>query len=169
MHGSTNVSLWLWRVKPGLAPAAAASRKATNFSSEGITSVEFDRKGGVGVYRQMPDTLEQGCNVGLTACRAENHRRRGAGILRLERDSRRPIYSVAIVSSWRIEINNWDRSVANLPFSRVAGGLGERARIPATTRRRKARNRPPVVGALARYSDHVRLCACRSSERITGL
>ncbi len=90
---------------------------------------EFHRKGGVGAYRQMLQALDEGYNVALTADVPKISRVAGPGIVRLARDSGRPIYPVAIASSRRIELNNWDRSVINLPFSRMAGVVGEPVRV----------------------------------------
>ena len=44
----------------------------------------------------------------------------GMGVIKLAQHSGRPIYPVAIATSRRIELDNWDRSAVNLPFSRVA-------------------------------------------------
>lgn len=90
---------------------------------------EFHRKGGVGAYRQMLQALQEGYNVALTADVPKISRVAGPGIVRLARDSGRPIYPVAIASSRRIELNNWDRSVINLPFSRMAGVVGDPVRV----------------------------------------
>jgi lysophospholipid acyltransferase (LPLAT)-like uncharacterized protein len=92
---------------------------------------EFHRKGGVGAYRQMLQALQEGYNVALTADVPKVSRVAGQGIVRLARDSGRPIYPVAIASSRRIELNNWDRSAINLPFSRMAGVVGEPIWVPA--------------------------------------
>jgi lysophospholipid acyltransferase (LPLAT)-like uncharacterized protein len=80
----------------------------------------------------MLDALEQGYNVALTADVPKVSRVAGPGIVRLARDSGRPIYPVAVASSPRFELNNWDRSVVHLPFSRIAGVAGEPVRVPAT-------------------------------------
>lgn len=90
---------------------------------------EFHRKGGVGAYRQMLQALQEGYNVALTADVPKISRVAGPGIVRLARDSGRPIYPVAIASSRRIELDNWDRSVINLPFSRMAGVVGDPVRV----------------------------------------
>ena len=90
---------------------------------------EFHRKGGVGAYRQMLQALDEGYNVALTADVPKISRVAGPGIVRLARDSGRPIYPVAIASSRRVELNNWDRSVINLPFSRMAGVVGDPVRV----------------------------------------
>jgi lysophospholipid acyltransferase (LPLAT)-like uncharacterized protein len=92
---------------------------------------EFHRKGGVGAYRQMLQALDEGYNVALTADVPKIARIAGQGIVRLARDSGRPIYPIAIASSRRIEFNNWDRSVMNLPFSRIAGVVGEPVHVSA--------------------------------------
>jgi lysophospholipid acyltransferase (LPLAT)-like uncharacterized protein len=92
----------------------------------------FHRKGGVGAYREMLDALAEGYSVALTADVPKIARVAGPGIVRLARDSGRPIYPVAIASSRRFEFDNWDRSVMNLPFSRMAGVVGTPIRVAAT-------------------------------------
>jgi lysophospholipid acyltransferase (LPLAT)-like uncharacterized protein len=42
------------------------------------------------------------------------------GIVKLAQHSGRPIYAVAMASSRRIELKNWDRTAINLPFGRIA-------------------------------------------------
>jgi len=81
----------------------------------------FDRKGGVGAFREMVDALAQGYSVALTADVPKVARVAGHGILMLARESGRPIFAVAVATSRRIELGNWDRSTINLPFSR--GGM----------------------------------------------
>jgi hypothetical protein len=49
----------------------------------------------------------------------------------LARESGRPIFPVGIATAWRIELNNWDRSAINLPFSRGAMVIGNAIRVPA--------------------------------------
>ena len=90
---------------------------------------EFHRKGGVSAYRQMLTALEEGYNVALTADVPKVSRIAGPGIIRLARDSGRPIYPVALASSRRKELNNWDRSAINLPFSLIAGVVGQPVRV----------------------------------------
>ena len=93
----------------------------------------FHRKGGVGAYREMLQALEDGYSVALTADVPKVARVAGAGIVRLARDSGRPIYPVALASSRRYEIDNWDRSVISLPFGKLVGVVGEPIRVPQTT------------------------------------
>jgi lysophospholipid acyltransferase (LPLAT)-like uncharacterized protein len=69
--------------------------------------------------------------VALTADVPKVSRVAGGGIVRLARDSGRPIYPIAIASSRRVELDNWDRSAINLPFSRMAGVVGDPVRVSA--------------------------------------
>jgi lysophospholipid acyltransferase (LPLAT)-like uncharacterized protein len=92
----------------------------------------FDpRKGGVGAFRQMLAALAEGYNMALTADVPKNARVAGLGIVMLARESGRPIIPVAVATSRRIELENWDRSAINLPFSRGAIVAGDRIRVPA--------------------------------------
>ena len=54
----------------------------------------------------------------------------GLGIVKLAQYSGRPIYPVAIASSRRIELDNWDRSAINLPFSRMGLVASEAIYVP---------------------------------------
>ena len=49
----------------------------------------------------------------------------------LARASGRPIYPLAIATSRRFEVDNWDRSAINLPFGRGAAVIEEAIRVPA--------------------------------------
>ena len=81
---------------------------------------DFHRKGGATAFTKMLDALEEGYNVALTADVPKISRIAGLGIVKLAQYSGRPIYSVAIASSRRIELKNWDRTAINLPFGRIA-------------------------------------------------
>ena len=81
---------------------------------------EFQRKGGVGAFREMLDALEQGYAMALTADVPKVSRVAGVGIAKLASLSGRPIFLVAIATSNRIMLKNWDRSAVNLPFGRGA-------------------------------------------------
>lgn len=89
----------------------------------------FHHKGGVSAYFQMLDALAEGYNVALTADVPKVSRVAGAGIIRLARDSGRAIYPVAIASSRRKVVDNWDRTTINLPFSRIVGVVGDPIRV----------------------------------------
>jgi lysophospholipid acyltransferase (LPLAT)-like uncharacterized protein len=97
----------------------------------GDHGVEFHRKGGVSAYFQMLKALSEGYNVALTADVPKVSRVAGPGIIRLARDSGRAIYPVALASSRRRMIDNWDRTAVNLPFSLIAGVVGEPIRVGA--------------------------------------
>jgi hypothetical protein len=91
----------------------------------------FHRKGGVSAYFKMLEALSEGYNVALTADVPKVSRIVGPGIIRLARDSGRAIYPVAIASSRRKVLDNWDRTAVNLPFSRIAGVVGDPIRVGA--------------------------------------
>jgi lysophospholipid acyltransferase (LPLAT)-like uncharacterized protein len=90
----------------------------------------FQVKGGVTAFRSMVDLLAEGCNVALTADVPKVSRVAGLGIIKLASESGRPIFPVALATSRRIVLNNWDRSEVNLPFSRGAIVVGEAIRVP---------------------------------------
>jgi lysophospholipid acyltransferase (LPLAT)-like uncharacterized protein len=90
----------------------------------------FDRKGGVGAFKGMLDALNQGYNVALTADVPKVSRVAGNGLVKLASHSGRPIYLVAIATSRRIELDNWDRSAVNLPFGRIVIAADGPVRVP---------------------------------------
>ena len=92
---------------------------------------EFHRKGGAVAFTHMLDALAQGYNVAMTADIPKVARVAGLGSIKLAQHSGRPIYPVAIASRRRIELDNWDRSAINLPFSRMAFVVGEPIDVPA--------------------------------------
>lgn len=97
----------------------------------GAHNGEFHRKGGMTAFTQMLDALNEGYNVALTADVPKVSRVCGMGVIKLAQHSQRPIYPIAIASSRRIELDNWDKSAINLPFSRIAFcGCGP-FRVPA--------------------------------------
>ena len=86
----------------------------------------FHRKGGVGAFKEMVRTLEQGYNVALTADVPKRSRIAGLGIIMLARESGRPIMPFAMATSRYFQLKNWDRTTINLPFGRgVVVGLEE--------------------------------------------
>jgi lysophospholipid acyltransferase (LPLAT)-like uncharacterized protein len=91
----------------------------------------FDRKGGVGAFLQMLEALAEGYTVALTADVPKIARRASPGLVKLASLSGRPIYPVALATSRRIVLDNWDRSAINLPFGRLGAALGEPVRVPA--------------------------------------
>ena len=78
----------------------------------------FHRKGGVGAFREMVQTLADGCNVATTADVPKRARVVGLGLIMLARESGRPIMPFAMVTSRFIRLKNWDSTTINLPFGR---------------------------------------------------
>jgi lysophospholipid acyltransferase (LPLAT)-like uncharacterized protein len=91
----------------------------------------FDLKGGVGAFKRMLDALAQGHCMAVTADFPKVARVAGTGIVLLARYSGRPIIPIAIATSRRIELSNWDRTAINFPFSRVAVVADEPIRVAA--------------------------------------
>src|SRR6478609_1722983 len=114
------------RHRDGEINARAAERlDIGTIRGSGAHNGEFHRKGGAVAFNEMVKALEEGYNVAMTADVPKVARVAGFGVVKLAQHSGRPIYPVAMASSRRIELDNWDRSAINLPFSRmglVAGG-----------------------------------------------
>jgi lysophospholipid acyltransferase (LPLAT)-like uncharacterized protein len=91
---------------------------------------EFHRKGGVSAFKAMVSALEQGYNMALTADVPKVSRIAGLGIIMLARQTGRPILPVVIATSRFKRLNNWDRSVINLPFGRGVFLAGELVHVP---------------------------------------
>jgi len=92
---------------------------------------EFQRKGGVGAFREMLNALAEGYNMATTADVPKISRVAGLGIVKLAQLSGRPIYPIAVTTSRRIVLDSWDKSVINLPFGTCAGAVGEPIRVAA--------------------------------------
>jgi lysophospholipid acyltransferase (LPLAT)-like uncharacterized protein len=77
-------------------------------------------KGGVYAFKAMLTALAEGYNMALTADVPKLACVAGLGIVKLAQISGRPIYPVAVVTSRRKVLKNWDRSAVNLPLGRIA-------------------------------------------------
>jgi lysophospholipid acyltransferase (LPLAT)-like uncharacterized protein len=120
------------RHRDGEINAVAAQRLGLEtIRGSGDHGPEFHRKGAVSAFKAMLAALADNCNIGLTADVPKVARVVGRGIITLARESGRPIFPVGITTARRIELNNWDRSAINLPFSRGAMVIGEPLRIAA--------------------------------------
>jgi hypothetical protein len=86
----------------------------------GAHNGEFTRKGGVSAFSEMIEALKDGYNVALTADVPKVARVAGMGVIKLAQYSGRPIYAAALATQHRKQLNNWDRTVINLPFGRSA-------------------------------------------------
>jgi lysophospholipid acyltransferase (LPLAT)-like uncharacterized protein len=91
----------------------------------------FDRKGGVAAFFQMIEALKEGYTVALTADVPKIPRFASPGLVKLASVSGRPIYPLALATSRRFVLTNWDRTTINLPFGRLGVALGEPVRVPA--------------------------------------
>jgi lysophospholipid acyltransferase (LPLAT)-like uncharacterized protein len=80
----------------------------------------FNRKGGVGAFKEMVRALQEDCNVATTADVPKRARVAGLGVIMLARESGRPILPFAMVTSRFIRLKNWDSTTINLPFGRGA-------------------------------------------------
>jgi lysophospholipid acyltransferase (LPLAT)-like uncharacterized protein len=89
----------------------------------------FDLKGGVGAFWAMLASLNEGWSMALTADVPKVSRVAGPGIVKLARESGRPIIPVAVATSRRVDFDSWDRASLNLPFSRGAMIIGEPIRV----------------------------------------
>jgi lysophospholipid acyltransferase (LPLAT)-like uncharacterized protein len=112
--------------------AIAAERLGVEtIRGSGDVGSEFIRKGGLGAFQALLSTLQAGESVALTADVPKIARRAGRGIVMLARESGRPIFPVALATSRRYVLNNWDRTTINLPFGRGAAVCGEPVWVPA--------------------------------------
>jgi hypothetical protein len=119
------------RHRDGEINAIAAERLGLEtIRGSGDHGLEFHRKGAVPAFKAMLAALTEGCNIGLTADVPKVARVVGRGIIMLARESGRPIFPVGIATERRIELDNWDRSAINLPFSRGAMVIGDPVRVP---------------------------------------
>lgn len=91
----------------------------------------FVHKGGVAAFQGMIDALNEGYSVALSADVPKVSRKAGLGIIKLAQITGRPILPIAIATTHRIVLNNWDRSTVNLPFGRGAGVVPQAVRVAA--------------------------------------
>ena len=113
----------------GFNAAAAKWLGVDAIRGSGTHGQDFGRKGGPSAFREMLVALEQGYNVALTADVPKVARVCGPGIVKLAAMSGRAIYPLAIATSPRHELSNWDRSVVPFPFSRGARVAGTPIRV----------------------------------------
>jgi lysophospholipid acyltransferase (LPLAT)-like uncharacterized protein len=126
------VKVLISRHRDGEINAIAAERLGVEaIRGSGTSGRDFMKKGGVAGFKQMLDALSRGYNVALTADIPKISRVAGRGIVQLARASGRPIFPVAVATSRRIQLRNWDRSAINLPFGRFAIAVGEPVRVTA--------------------------------------
>jgi lysophospholipid acyltransferase (LPLAT)-like uncharacterized protein len=78
----------------------------------------FSRKGGVGAFMEMVRALQDGYNMALTADVPKRSRVAGLGVIKLARETGRPIVPFAMATSRFIRLDNWDQTTINMPFGR---------------------------------------------------
>jgi lysophospholipid acyltransferase (LPLAT)-like uncharacterized protein len=86
---------------------------------------EFVRKKAVRAFAAMLRALQQGESTVLTADVPKVARVAGLGIVTLAKYSGCPIIPLAMTTSRRYELSNWDRTCINLPFGRMSLARGE--------------------------------------------
>ena len=101
--------------------AVAAERLGIEtIRGSGSHGSDFAKKGGVFGFNALVRALLDGYNVAMTADVPKVSRVAGNGVVKLASMSERPVYAVAIATSRRYELDNWDRSAVNLPFGTIA-------------------------------------------------
>jgi len=80
----------------------------------------FNRKGGVGAFKEMVRALEDNYNVALTADVPKRSRVAGLGIIMLARETGRPIMPFAMATSRFVRFEKLGPHHINLPFGRGA-------------------------------------------------
>ena len=90
---------------------------------------EFMRKRGVQAFTAMLRLLRRGEPVVLTADVPKIARVAGLGPVTLAKHSGCPVVPIAIATSRRVRLSNWDRTCVNLPFGRMVMVRGEPIRV----------------------------------------
>ena len=130
--GGHRAKVLISRHRDGEINARAAEKLGVEtIRGSGAHNGEFNRKGGATAFTEMLAALKDGYSVALTADVPKVARVAGLGVVKLAQRSGRPIYAVAMASSRRIELDNWDRSAVNLPFSRIAAAASEPIYVPS--------------------------------------
>ena len=120
------------RHRDGEINAVAAERLGIEtIRGSGSHGTDFAKKGGVFGFNALVRALKEGCNVAMTADVPKVSRVAGLGIIKLASATGRPIFPVALATSRRKVLDNWDRSAINLPFSRGATVVGDPIRVSA--------------------------------------
>ena len=119
------------RHRDGEINARAAERlKIETIRGSGAHNGGFHHKGGAVAFTEMLEALKDGYNIAMTADVPKIARVAGLGVVKLAQHSGRPIYAVAMASSRRVELDNWDRTAINLPFGRIGVVASEAIFVP---------------------------------------
>jgi lysophospholipid acyltransferase (LPLAT)-like uncharacterized protein len=119
------------RHRDGEINAIAAERLGIEtIRGSGTRTADVTKKGGVYGFKALVSTLREGINVSLTADVPTVSRAAGLGVVKIAQVSGRPIFPVAIATSRRHVLDNWDRTVIHLPFGRGAMVFGAPIHVP---------------------------------------
>ena len=130
-HEHHRVKVLISLHRDGEINAIAAERLGVGtIRGSGTHGTDFHRTGGAVSFKAMIQALQENYNIAVTADVPKVSRVAGLGIVKLAQHSGRPIFPAAVVTSRRIQLNNWDRSAINLPFSRGAIVAGKPIRVP---------------------------------------
>jgi len=147
------------RHRDGEINARAAERlNIETIRGSGAHDGGFHHKGGAVAFTEMLEALKDGYNIAMTADVPKIARVAGLGVVKLAQHSRRPIYAVAIASSRRIQLDNWDRTAINLPFSRIAVVASEAIFVRADA------DREALEAARKRVEDELNRLTIRAYE-----
>jgi len=106
--------------------AQAGQRLGLKFiRGSGDHGKEFHRKKAVQAFTAMLRQLKRGESIVATADVPKVSRVAGLGLVTLAKHSGRPIVPVAMATSRRYRLSNWDRTCINLPFGRMGLVRGE--------------------------------------------
>ncbi|NOZ31927.1 MAG: DUF374 domain-containing protein [Alphaproteobacteria bacterium] len=119
--------------RDGLIMASAArSLGLTIIEGAGATRKGNRAGGGAMALRKMIRMVNSGGSLMLTAdIPPVRGRHVSDGVPMISRMTGRPIMPLAVSSSRRITLKNWDRMQINLPFSRLVVAMGEPIYVPA--------------------------------------
>ncbi len=132
-HKGFNLKVMVSRHRDGEINAVIAEKfgYGTIRASAARTPSRTIEKGGLRGFLEMKSALAEGVTVAMTADLSHGESRRaGPGIIALARASGRPILPIALATSRRLVLENWDRTTINLPFSRGACIFGTPIEVP---------------------------------------
>jgi lysophospholipid acyltransferase (LPLAT)-like uncharacterized protein len=119
------------RHRDGAINAVVAERLGVGtIRGSGTHGTDFATKGGIFAFNEILAALNDGYNVALTADVPKVARVSGLGIVKIAQVSGRPIYPMAIATSRRLVLDNWDRTAVNLPLGRGGGVVGSPIHVP---------------------------------------
>src|SRR5262249_54853263 len=88
------------------------------------------KKGGVFGFNALVRALREGVHVAMTADVPKVSRVAGLGIVKLAQITGRPIFPIALATSRRVVVANWDRTTITFPFGRSTGVVGAPIYVP---------------------------------------